>query len=175
MERRLFRPSLRRDEASTTFGSITEPPSATARIAATSWSRSRPVLQQVRPPGHPGLEQGQCVARLRILAEDDDRSGWSPSDGGGLNPSSAPIGGIRMSVTSTSDDSSLDGREEVIEIAAGSDDLQVGVGLEATADAFAKQVVIFRDGRCGSAGAARHRSRLRIWSPKSGTLIGFSR
>ncbi len=67
------------------------------------------LLQQVGPPRRPRLEKRQRVGGRLVLAEDHDarpRAGSPVSHDAAWIPSSVPVGGMRMSVTTTSGESS---------------------------------------------------------------------
>ena len=131
--------------ASTTFGSITEPPSATARIAATSCSTIlHALLQEVGAPRAAALEEREHVARVRVLAEHDDADlrVRLAQPLGGLDP----LVGVARRHADVGDDDvrplRVDRGEQRVEVAAHGRDLEVGLGLEQAPDALADEVVV---------------------------------
>ena len=92
--------------ASTTLGSITDPPSATSRMAPTQLVEvGHPLLQQVGPPLGAVLEEREGVGRLGVLAEHHHAragDGCARISAAARMPSSVPVGGMRMSVSTTS-------------------------------------------------------------------------
>ena len=98
--------ALAATSTSTTLGSITERPSATASIAATSCGAVvHALLEQVGAAVRARLEQREDVRRVRVLAEHDDadvRVLDSRSGAATRIPSSVFVGGMRMSVNTTS-------------------------------------------------------------------------
>ena len=131
-----------------TLGSITDPPSATARIAVTSCADVLdPLLQQVRTPGGAALEQRERVARLGVLAEHHDpdvRVGLTQPLGG----TDALVETLRRHPNVGDDDVRAlrrDRFEEAVEIGAHRDDLELGLRSEQPSEAFANEVVILRE------------------------------
>ena len=90
---------------STIIGSITEPPRATALIASMQLLLvADPLLEQIRAAARALLEQAERVGGLGVLAEHDDADLGCVSRSALAirTPSSAPDGGMRMSVRTTS-------------------------------------------------------------------------
>ena len=90
---------------STTFGSITDPPSATARIAATSWSTScRRSLSRYARPALPASSNARAKSGFAYwLSTTTPSCGFvSRHRAAAWIPSSDWSGGMRMSVTTTS-------------------------------------------------------------------------
>ena len=72
-------------------------------------------------------------------------SGWlSRSTSAARMPSSVPVGGMRMSVTTTSGLLGLDRGDEGVVVLAHPDHLEVGLGLDQGPDALADEVVVLR-------------------------------
>ena len=130
---------------STTFGSIHEPPPATARTAADQLvDVGHPFLQQVGPPGRPGLEQRQRVGRLDVLAQHDDADpgmghpqlGCDADTFVGAGGRHADVGDDHVG------DVVGDGSPALSQIPARCDQRQVRLGPDEGGQALADQVVI---------------------------------
>ena len=105
-----------------------------------------PLLQQVGPPARALVEEREGVGRLGVLAEHDDadvgRS--SRSVAATWMPSSVPVGGMRMSVTTTSGASRPRSARAAGQVAGGADEVDVVRALEQPGDALAQQRVVLR-------------------------------
>ena len=104
-------------------------------------------LQEVGPTLRAFVEELERVARLDVLAEHDDTDG-GVGHAERLGRPHALVGAGRWHPDVGDHDIGLVLRHEVeerIEVFAGTDDLDVGVGVEQSRDSLAHEVVVFGD------------------------------
>ena len=103
------------------------------------------LLQDVGAPGAAGVQQREGVARVRVLAQDDDaqprvRLAQAPR---GLDP----LVRVSRRHPDVGDhhvrDLAIDGLEQRVEVPADRHDLEPGLRVEQPPDAFADEVVVF--------------------------------
>ena len=116
------------------------------------------LLQDVGAPGAAGVQQRECVARVRVLAQDDDaeaRVRLSQASGG-LDP----LVGVTRRHPDVGDHDvrglAIDGLEQRVEVPADRGDLEPGLRVEQAPDAFTDEVMVF-----GEHDADRHGRRIR--------------
>ena len=105
------------------------------------------LLQQVGAPGAAGVQQREGVARVGVLAEDDDAHARVRL-AQALGDLDALVRVVRRHADVGDDDVralAIDGLEQRLEVAAGRRDLEPGLGLEQAPYAFADEVVVLRE------------------------------
>ena len=116
------------------------------------------LLQDVGAPGAAGVQQCKCVARVRVLAEDDHAEPGFVSRNrlAAWIPSSELPGGMRTSVTTTSGSSRSTASSSESRSPQTAATSNAGLRIEQSPDAFADEIVIL-----GEHEADRHGRRIR--------------
>ena len=129
-------------------GSMTEPPRRPRGSRATAGRRRRraPSAGRRGPPSRARASASAYAGSAYWLSITTPMSGCvSRSALAARMPSSVPVGGIRMSVSTTSGTLGVDHGEQLVEVAARADHLDLGLRLEEPDDSFAHEIAVFGD------------------------------